>query len=248
MAKRGRWEIADKSNDSLKNQLANIDKTTLGHTKPQNQAETPESVSRQKIIETLKKYPINQVILHAKEYDDRGKLTFESDLDNRLFVEILENFNNKNTKKDNLSGVYAKNAVFHIIPKGGTEKDLNKKTQKGQPLYEQKDGVTIIADVGNTWIEYEENDKNKIIKLDHHGEGARTPTSASQQIYELLKEAKLIKENQKWLEDLVEFVTDLDNLSYVKEKKDKGEWTEEYFTKTWPRSLRAIAGKIPFEV
>ncbi|OGI64312.1 hypothetical protein A2733_00905 [Candidatus Nomurabacteria bacterium RIFCSPHIGHO2_01_FULL_40_20] len=215
------------------------------------EAETYEEKVNE-IAWVFRNLPINQVVVHAKERRGSKNLSFALDPDTRLALFMLQNLSRKfirpikttetegESKKKNNNDLYAPGAIFSLVPKGGDEKDL----------IDKKEGVVVFLDVGNSWLEIKINGKSIIIKLDHHGEGSNAHTSASKMVYDIMREGKLFKEEPKWLKEMVKTVNSIDNLSYVDKKNEKGEkiFDKEYFLKKWPRSIQAIAEKLPFEV
>ncbi|HMP67702.1 MAG TPA: hypothetical protein PKA60_03060 [Candidatus Paceibacterota bacterium] len=82
---------------------------------------------------------------------------------------------------------------------------------------------------------------NGTVFLDHHGphraEKGRA-TSATEIVYDILLREKFLKE-EKYLNNLVDFVTDIDNADYPLDR--------EYFMKDWWRSLYGLQKAISFE-
>ncbi|MEI8270405.1 MAG: hypothetical protein WCG45_03465 [bacterium] len=91
--------------------------------------------------------------------------------------------------------------------------------------------------------------KTTTVFIDHHGSGRREPTSATKMVYDILEKGDLLKEKQPWLKDCVNFVNEIDNLSYVDRKNDKGEkiFDNKFFMYKWPRTPYALAGEMPIE-
>ena len=195
----------------------------------------------EEIAELIKKEGIGQVVIHGKDiYRDgkkTGNLSFSPDLDTRMALTLLNEYNNLPADK-----LYTENAFSSVIPMGSGQKNLDSKNEKG---------LRIFLDVGGEWIKIEsEEGKTKTIYIDHHGEGKREPTSATKMVYEILKKGDLLKDkSDKKLEDFVKFVNDFDNLSYRNKKTEDGSnmLTEKYFKYTWPRTLYALADEIPLD-
>ena len=204
--------------------------------------------SIEEIAELFKKYPINQVVIHALENQEPKEgagLTFHPDLDTQGALYILNELNKKNLEptEDNpdQSSIYASDAVTSLIIKGGGEDSRD----------EKRDGIVVFVDVGGSWLEVTEKGKTKIVKIDHHGEGKGGigQTSATEMMYKIMKKADLLKEDPPWLSEMIGIINNTDNLLYAGERKD-GEriFTEDFFTKKWPNSIYAIAEDLPFEV
>ncbi|MFA6324818.1 MAG: hypothetical protein WCX46_01165 [Candidatus Paceibacterota bacterium] len=186
-----------------------------------------------KIVEILKNKKINQIVIHAKEQNEPGldkALTFENDVDTQL---ALDMFNNYNTR--GIDNIYAKNAVTSLMPKGGSEKNLT----------EKREGVVIYLDVSGNNLKIEENGKTTTIYIDHHGPGKKTPTSASELMYELMDAGKILKPKNEWLKKMSDFVTNMDNLSYLENIKKGGD--KNFFENEWTKTLCGLFDKIPYK-
>ncbi len=197
------------------------------------------------IAELFEKGKISQVVVHAKEdlepeVGENGEtpgLTFAPDHDSRLALYLLNDFNKKTGGK-----MYSNGAKSSLIIKGGNEKNLQGKHT----------GLIVFIDVGGRWLEIqdEKGKKTKYVFIDHHGSQKGIQTSSAEMMYEILRRAGLLKENRKWMENLVKTVTDNDNLLYLGEKDAEGKkvFNSKHFREVWPRSLRGMAGEIPFNV
>ena len=197
------------------------------------------------IAELFKNGKISQVVVHAKEdlepeVGENGEtpgLTFAPDHDSRLALYLLNDFNKKTGGK-----MYSNGAKSSLIIKGGNEKNLQSKHT----------GLIVFIDVGGRWLEIqdEKGKKTKYVFIDHHGSQKGIQTSSAEMMYEILRRAGLLKENRKWMENLVKTVTDNDNLLYLGEKDAEGKkvFNSKYFRETWPKSLRGMAGDLPFNV
>lgn len=87
------------------------------------------------------------------------------------------------------------------------------------------------------------------IFFDHHGEKWANPTSATKMIYDFLVEKGHL-ERKEWIDNLANFITDIDNLSYPitdTERKAVGKSHDNYFRKEWFRSLYGLERKLSFE-
>lgn len=205
------------------------------------------------IAELIKKEGVGEVIIHGKDiYRDgkkTGDLAFHSDLDARMALTLLNDFNTLPPEK-----LYTEGSVTSIVSMGGSKKDLEKKIILPygiKPIEKEKKGVRIFLDVGGEWIKIEKKDgEMATVYLDHHGAGKKDPTSATKMVYDMLDKSGLLKEKPEWLTKFVEFVNDFDNLSYRDNKNEKGEkiLTEKYFRYVWPRTPYAIADEIPLEI
>lgn len=197
------------------------------------------------IAELFKNGKIREVVVHAKEdlepeVGENGEtpgLTFAPDHDSRLALYLLNDFNKKTGGK-----MYSYGAKSSLIIKGGNEKNLQGKHT----------GLIVFIDVGGRWLEIqdEKGKKTKYVFIDHHGSQKGIQTSSAEMMYEILRRAGLLKENRKWMEDFVKTVTDNDNLLYLGEKDAEGKkvFNSKHFREVWPRSLRGMAGEIPFNV
>jgi len=164
-------------------------------------------------------------------------LTSGQDLDSQMALYLFNYLNNRTDKKGGLKNIYGENAKSTII---------NTNQQEKIPLNENK-GIRLFIDAGVEWIKIEKEGKTTTIWLDHHGEGKRSPTSGTKMMYDLMKEAGILKEskeNVEWVEKFVNFVNEYDNLTYVNNK----DFDQKYFENIWPNSLYAIAEMIPFEL
>ncbi|MFA5840913.1 MAG: hypothetical protein WC847_01410 [Candidatus Paceibacterota bacterium] len=193
------------------------------------------------IAELLKNNRINQVVIHGQKKiieQDRIKnevLTFDSDLDARTALFLLNEYNKKS-----LEETYEKDAVTSLVPKGGSEKNLT----------EKKKGLKIFIDVGGNWLSIEKDNETTTIHIDHHGTGKREPTSATKMMYEIMGKADLLKENPEWLSRFVNFVNEVDNLTYLEKKDKEGKkiFNQKYFEEKWPYTFYALAGKMQPDV
>lgn len=191
-----------------------------------------------KIADALRDNKISQIVIHAKENYEPGLekgLTFQEDIDTRTALFLLNDFNKKPFEE-----IYEEGAITSLIPKGGSEKNLT----------EERGGLRIFFDVGGSWMELKEDGKTTTIRFDHHGPGKRDPTSATKMIYEMMKKADILKETPEWLDKFVNFVNEMENLTYMEDRDGRGRkiFNENYFRNQWSSSLYAIAEKnIPYE-
>ena len=85
--------------------------------------------------------------------------------------------------------------------------------------------------------------------LDHHGEKKGKLTSSTEIVYNKLLEMGFIQ-REDWLDNLVDFVTDIDNIDYPlsdEERNRSNKSDKDYFKNEWWRSLYGLADKLPFE-
>ncbi|HAE36457.1 MAG: hypothetical protein UR85_C0002G0079 [Candidatus Nomurabacteria bacterium GW2011_GWF2_35_66] len=241
----------EKALEKTKNRQKGLEK------KPKKIELKPKSreISEQEAIDIFKNNKIDEIIVRGgerkilnserklfttdeekKRLEERsGKIdTFSQDVDSKFANELL----NK-SKGGNLNEIYNDGAVATII---------NTKQRETEPAVKTK-GVRVFLDVGGTWMKFEKDGETTTLRFDHHGSGKREPTSGSKMMYEFLKKAELIESTPE-LEKMVNFVVELDNLTYLDNKNEKGDkiFNEEYFENVWPNTLYAIAEKIPFKV
>ncbi|MEI6580753.1 MAG: hypothetical protein WCO07_01110 [bacterium] len=201
-----------------------------------------KEATEEEIIDLLKNKKIDQTIIGGEKIPDpenpksKEKIfALTPDLDALTAQFILNNYNKKT-----LGETYNEGAVTSLIGKDGS----------GQDLIENKNGLKIFLDVGGSWMRVETEGETKTIYLDHHGEGKREPTSGTKMLYEMMKKAEILKEIPTWLKRFINFVNEVDNLTYLqnKDRNGKNTFDENYFKKVWPNSLYAIAEKgIPFK-
>jgi len=87
------------------------------------------------------------------------------------------------------------------------------------------------------------------VYFDHHGEKKGRLTSSTEIVYNKLVEMGFLKK-EKWIDDLVDFVTGIDNLDYPisdEERRSCNRSDKDYFKNEWWRSLYGLADKLPFE-
>ena len=205
--------------------------------KPTSLEKNDNTKEIEEIAELIKSEGIGQVIIHGREtYDDKGKKTddllFDSDLDAKMALALLNDYNTLSSNK-----LYTEGATSSIVPMGGSKKNLD---------YKNPNGVRVFLDVGGEWLKIEKDGETKTIYIDHHGQGKRNPTSATKMVYEILEKANLLKEKPEWLKNCVNFVNDIDNLSYLENKNEKGEkiFNENYFKYKWPRTPYGLASEL----
>lgn len=183
------------------------------------------------IVEWLKNEKIAQVVIHGgnrlegKGPDGKDTWNLSPDLDAQSAAIFLNKYHKKATKN-----VYAENALSSIVPKGGTEEDLE--------VDKSSEGLVVWIDTGGRWMEIDNKENKKVIYLDHHGEGRRKWTSATEMMYNMMREADILKE-EKWMKNYVHNITSFDNLSYVFAKKHK--FDADTFQHAWPYTLYGLA-------
>lgn len=205
--------------------------------KPTSLEKNDNTKEIEEIAELIKSEGIGQVIIHGREtYDNKGDKTgdmvFDSDLDAKMALALLNDYNTLSSNK-----LYTEGATSSIVPMGGSKKNLD---------YKNPNGVQVFLDVGGEWLKIEKDGETKTIYIDHHGQGKRNPTSATKMVYEILEKANLLKEKPEWLKNCVNFVNDIDNLSYLENKNEKGEkiFNENYFKYKWPRTPYGLASEL----
>lgn len=212
--------------------------------------ETTISRNKKEAYELLKNNKITQIVMHGgakKEIKINGekKETWKlnPDLDGESAILLFNFFRDeqpKGTKEEKdkemqkrMEKIYEEGAFSSIVPKGGTDKDLEIK----------KDGLIVYIDTGGKWFEIEKEGKKTKIYFDHHGEGKRKDTCATEMVYKFLKENNpKIDEIYPWLKNYVDSVNSFDNLTYL--KKNKETFTKEYFEKRYPWTLNHLAQKM----
>ncbi len=214
-----------------KKQLENTDKEI-----PEKEILEREKDEAQ-IIEWLKNEKIAQIVIHGdkRKKGENGEDFWDltPDLDAQSASIFLSEYNKKKGKD-----LYTENAVSSIIPKGGNEKDLD--------VNKEKEGLQIWLDAGNRWMEVDNKGEKKIIYFDHHGEGKKDWTSSTEMVYNMMKNANILKE-EKWMKNYVHNLTSFDNLAYAFSKKEP--WTTEKFQHHWPRTLNHLAKEMePLDV
>lgn len=199
-----------------------------------------ESEKIKQIAGIFKNNKIDNIIVHTKAQKELGfekSIGFDLDLDTKAALFLLNHFNKKK-----IEDIYAQDSFSVLVPKGSGPKEA-------KPLIEQNEHKTnkhiLVLDTSNKWLQIEKDGSNTIITIDHHGQGFRKDTSSTKIIYEILKEADLLKENPEWLENFVNFINDNDNLSF--EKSLKKDFNKEYFGKVWPKTINGIANELSFE-
>ncbi|MFA6274473.1 MAG: hypothetical protein WC662_04905, partial [Candidatus Paceibacterota bacterium] len=189
----------------------------------------PEVLEKEKtekeIIEILKNEKISQIVIHAKEQEESasGALTFDNDLDTQGALDLFQNLNKNKSE----------NFIVSIIPKNGSLKNLT----------EKRNGWKVFLDVSGEGIRIDK--KNKIIYLDHHEPGKKDPTSTTEILYNLMKKAETLEQEPKWLKNFIKFLNNVENLTSLENIKKGGD--KEFFKKEWPKTLLALADKIPYK-
>lgn len=116
---------------------------------------------------------------------------------------------------------------------------------KGEKVAAKKGENVLHIDVGGKTLSMKKNAKggNEIF-IDHHQEGCKDiKTSATELMYEILTKNNIIKK-EPWLDNMVRFTTNVDNLSYVYDNR----YTENNFLeKNWSKSLFGLYKDVPFE-
>jgi hypothetical protein len=203
---------------------------------------TEKEGSIEEFAELLKNNKIDQIIIAGEDIKELKNKTNGNetenkkekdikpypDLDSHLALYLLNNYNKKTPEETFNDG-----AVISVIGKDG----------RGKDLIEKKEGLIVYIDTGGNWLKIEKEGETTTIYIDHHGVGKREPTSGTKMISEIMEKAGISKEKPEWLNKLITFVNDVDNLNYV----DAKFFTENYFRNEWPNSLYALAEKkIPF--
>lgn len=182
------------------------------------------------IARLLENQKISQIVFHggkreSKEgEDDEWKIS--TDLDAESASILFNLFNKKPLEK-----MYAEGAHTAIVPKGGSDEDLEIK----------KEGLIVYIDNGDKWIKVEKDGKKTKVYFDHHGKGRGPNTSATKMVYDLLKKQNpKIEEENPWLFKYVKGVNDFDNLNYL----NREYFNKEHFEQVWPYTLNHIASQM----
>ena len=258
-------EMSEKSIDKLTNEIfnnskeRNIEKKVI--MKSNNVSEIIDIDKNKKIekqgsiieefAELLKNNKIDQIIIAGDNINISGNkaeivtdtnknlvekdIKLHPDLDSLLALYLLNNFNKKSTEE-----TFNEGSVISIVGKDGSGKDL----------IEKKEGLIVYIDTGGNWLKITEEGKTKTLYIDHHGVGKKEPTCGTKMMDEIMEKAGIMKDKPEWLDKLINFVSELDNLTYLEKKDSKGRkvFNETYFRNEWPNSLYALAEKkIPFE-
>jgi|GEM_PF-5010257 len=190
-----------------------------------------ENPNMEEIVYLFKNYKIDQIVLAGKNTKEGIALT--PDFDTQAALYLLHNLN-----KNELNQTYSEGAVSTLV---NNREDLEPQLEREGNQW-TTGGLKIILDTGGEWLKIIYKDGEKIIYLDHHGEGKRGATSGAKMVYEMMESAGILIE-EPWVKDFVEMVNTLDNLSYVDRKKGKeGEiFNENYFVNYWPETIFALA-------
>jgi hypothetical protein len=130
----------------------------------------------------------------------------------------------------------------------GSYTELTKKGQQGSDgvFFNNKkseDQTTLYIDTSGEQLDYETTDKGVKVFIDHHQKHfSKYATSATELAYEVLIKNKMI-EAEPWMDNMVEFVTSVDNLSYSNHDK----FNESFLEHKWPKSMYGIYKNVPFE-
>ncbi len=220
------------------------------------------------LSELIKENKIDQIIVAGEKIPEpqairlnpkskEKTLALTPDLDAKTTLYLLNNYSNRS-----LQDTYSDNSRSSIIGKGGggldtTDQSISKEFKKinSQELEnkDQKNKIKVFIDVGGKWpsIKTENNGETTTLYLDHHGAGQREATSGTKIMLDVMKQAGILKDLPPWFNKFIDFVNDIDNLSYLKKEDTKGQkiFDENYFRNEWPNSLYALAEKhIPFDM
>ena len=213
-----------------------------------------------KLADILREYkerniPLEKIVIHGQEYIDAEtgelKIREQGDIDTDAALEVLKNAGITWKKLDYVKKGEFIPGAFHIDTGGAYAVML--KEEKGADGKIQKTAF-----------------------VDHHGASKAYPMSATLNMYNMLLEHGLLSlsDKNKYLIDLSRFVTDVDNLSYIKnpnrkyrsialaeklkidpEKNPEGEFPinkneplidENFFKSTWWKTPYGTVKQLPF--
>lgn len=97
----------------------------------------------------------------------------------------------------------------------------------------------VVIDTGNEWG-LVVKDGGRTMLIDHHGPDAKSGTSASELTYKILTGLGLLKK-EKYLDEMVKFVTNTDNAGYV------GSLNKNFFENEFPNTLAGLRRHITFD-
>ncbi|MDE2030663.1 MAG: hypothetical protein KGI58_00150 [Patescibacteria group bacterium] len=107
---------------------------------------------------------------------------------------------------------------------------------------QDKVDTTLYIDTSGENLSYKIGIDGKEIFIDHHHKYDNANyTSATELMYEVLTKNKMIK-SEPWMKNMVDFVTNIDNLSYANDKR----YNLEFLKNKWPESIIGIYKNVPF--
>ncbi len=168
---------------------------------------------------------VDKVVIHGNDVYDKEtmnatSLRFKNDLDTNGALYFLNDIANIK---------YKEGSTTEVVNKGGRS--------------QENTGNVLYVDVGGRTTGVEKTGTGKRAFIDHHQEEYKThETSATQITYDILVKNKII-EGEPWMENLVKFTTNMDNLQYVRGK----DFDLKFFKEKWPSSLYSLAEKVPFK-
>jgi hypothetical protein len=202
-------------------------------TVPDTHAEIESQKKEAKRTETIKKIGellkngIDQVVIHGSTVEGKdGKpvVAWNVDLDTAGALYLL-----------NSSRVeYKPTAQTELVGKGNSTENKDTGERK----------IIVHVDTGGRELSTKVDAfSNDLIYLDHHYmEYREEQVSGTSLMYQILEKNQLM-ETQPWMKDFVQFVTSIDNLSYIKPE----DCTPEFIQKKWANSLFAIGKNLPIE-
>ena len=206
----------------------------------------------QEIGELLKK-GIDKIVLHGNTiHTEKGaevdaEFASAVDLDSRGALFFL-NLVNKEYIEYKGTGAYTKLALKGTKGNGEQMEALSPQTpdKKVFPYMftkNKEDKTTLYLDTSGEPLSYQIGENGTEIFFDHHQQYfSKYFTSSTELTYEVLKKNNMI-ETEPWMEKMVDFITSVDNLSYVNEPF----YNEAYLKDIWPRSIVGIYKDVPFE-
>jgi len=185
---------------------------------------------REKVIKEIGemlKGGIDKVVIHGNNREKGDDVSVEPKFGRSLDL-------------DTQGALYFLNLAKEIKYKKNSRTELSK---KGEKTKNKQSETVLYIDTSGERLSFKKGRNGKEIFIDHHQESfSKYDTSATELMYEVLEKNKMI-EKEPWMRDVADFVTDVDNLSYV---KDEG-FNEKSLEHKWPKSLFGIYKDIPFE-
>lgn len=185
---------------------------------------------REKVIKEIGemlKEGIDKIVIHGNNREKGDDVSVEPKFGKSLDL-------------DTQGALYFLNLAKDIKYKEGSKTEL---TKKGAKTKNKQSETVLYIDTSGERLSFKKGRNGKEIFIDHHQEQfSKYDTSATELMYEVLTKNKMI-EGKPWMKDVADFVTNVDNLSYV---KDEG-FNEKSLEHKWPKSLFGIYKDIPFE-
>lgn len=183
---------------------------------------------------------LDRVVVHGKKTEKMPDGSLYAipgvDFDTRASLFILNTLSKK--AGENPIVEYNEGAYTEIVPKGSASQE--------EPRRE--DEVVMYVDTGETNFKVEKIGEQTVIYNDHHQPEKASNTSSTEHMAKILIESGIVEEKPEWLDGLIQFTNEVDNLSYVDIKKGgKRTFNEQVFKEQWSKSLYGLYDKLPFE-